>query len=95
MDKDLATNLRNRRLLWPVSVCKSSQLFDLPVTFATNGFRKLLVEWIAEHTVGEFYLSSTVLYFCEEQDAMAYKLYDARAKCEMFVKLKHERKDVT
>ncbi len=94
MDNETATNLRERRLLWPVTVSKSAQLFDLPVSFAVDGFRALLVAWIADYTVGEFYLNSTVLYFCEEQDAMAYKLYNAREKCEMFVKLNKEQTDV-
>jgi hypothetical protein len=54
-----------------------------------------MIDWIAGYTSGEFYLSSTVLYFCKEQYAMAYKLYNAREKCEMFVKLKKEQYDVT
>jgi len=82
MTNEERNNLRNRRLLAPVAVSKSKQLFSLPMTYAINGFRGLLLDWIAQYTVGEFYLSSTVLYFCEEQDAMAYKLYNAREKCE-------------
>ena len=88
MNKEQAENVRGRRLLSPVPVSKSAQLFALPVKFATDGFRGLMLDWIADYTVGEFYLSSTVLYFCNEQDAMAYKLYDARDKCEMFNKLR-------
>ena len=61
MNAEQAKNIRARRLLAPVPVCKSTQLFDLPVSYAANGFRSLLLDWIAEYTTGEFYLSSTVL----------------------------------
>ena len=93
MNKEQAENVRSRRLLRPVAVCKSTQLFDMPTTGSqalVSGFRGIILDWIADYTIGEFYLSSSVLYFCEEQDAMAYKLCDARAKADSWVALKKD-----
>lgn len=74
-----AKKLRDRRLLHPVAVSKSAQLFTLPIEL---GLRKFILAWIGKYTTGEFYLSSSVLYFCDEQDAMAYTLYNVKEKCE-------------
>lgn len=93
MNTEQAKNVRERRLLAPVPVCKSVQLFDMPATGSMairSGFRGIILDWIADYTIGEFYLSSSVLYFCEAQDAMAYKLCDARAKADAWTALKKE-----
>lgn len=90
MTNEERVSLRNRRLLWPVPVSKSAQLFELPFDYA---LRTLVLDWIGEYTVGEFYMSHNVLYFCEEKDAMMYKLSDAGNKCKVFLKLKTEQKN--
>ena len=88
MTNEQRISLRNRRLLDPVTVCKSTQLCDVPFDY---GLRRMILDWIGECTTGEFYMCHTVLYFCDEKDAMAYKLFDVQAKYEMWLKLSEDK----
>ena len=90
MTNEQRISLRNRRLLRPVPVCKSAQLCDVPFDY---GLRLMILNWIGECTEGEFYMSHSVLYFCDAKDAMAYKLFDVRAKFEMWMKLGEGKED--
>lgn len=52
-------------------------VFVIPLKY---DMRNRLLDWMDEHTVGDFYIGSQLLYFCEDQDATAYILFDMQTK---------------
>jgi hypothetical protein len=77
--KEQRESARNRRLLWPQTARRVENVFEFPLDY---GLRNLVLDWIAVYTQGDYYIGANVLYFVEDQDAMAYRLYDVRNKCE-------------
>ena len=64
---------RERRLLHPATATRAENVFSFPLDY---GLR------IAVYTVGEYYIGANVLYFNDDQDALAYTLYDVRNRAE-------------
>lgn len=79
------TSVNERRLTWPVKAEKPSNVFQCPLDY---GVRNMILDWMDEHTSGEFYIGPNTIYFVEDKDAMAFKLWDVLAKIEMWKTLK-------
>lgn len=65
--------LRDRRLLHPVPIekRKRNNVFVIPMDY---GLRNRLLDWMDDHTTGDFYIGSQLLYFCEDSDVTMYLL---------------------
>ena len=70
---------RERRLLHPATATRAENVFSFPLDY---GLRNRVLDWIAVYTVGEYYIGANVLYFNDDQDALAYTLYDVRNRAE-------------
>lgn len=67
----------------PIEERNPDNVFVLPLDY---GIRNRLLDWIDEHTVGDFYVGSQLIYFVEDADATTYILFnmDERVKNDEF-----------
>ena len=65
---------RDRRAIRMPPEPKLAQNFSLDLANFTR--RAILMDWIAYNTSGEYFLGPLGVYFFDEKDAMAFKLYD-------------------
>ena len=82
-------SFRTRRLLWPRND-GSAHGIDIKFDSQAEGvmMKKIIKEWIATHSDGEFYLGHNVLCFYTPKDAMAFKLADCMGKAQVEFELK-------
>ena len=82
---------RERRLLWPRND-GTAQVFIIPDSGGSAGMhmKKILKDWIASHTSGEFYLGHNTLCFYSEKDAVAFKIADCVKKAQVEYRLRKE-----
>ena len=91
MTNEQLDSFRERRLLFPRND-GTAHVFDIPYPNAVEGMhiKKILKEWIATCSTGEFYLGQHVLAFYSEKDAMMFKLADYIGKATTEYMLKKE-----
>jgi hypothetical protein len=78
-----------RRILRPRND-GTAHVFEIPFKNRSEGvqLKKILKEWIALYTVGEFYLGHNVLCFYTDKDAVAFKIADCVGKATAEYELK-------
>lgn len=89
MTNEQLDSFRVRRVLWPRND-GTAHVFTIEFSGAMEGVKvkKILKEWIATHSVGEFYLGHNVLAFYTDIDATAFKIADCMNKVKVEYELK-------